>query len=224
MGTMKAEASRTPRKRDAADTKRRILKAALNEFATHGFAGARVDRIAQEADVSKPMIYDYFGDKSAVYAAALREAYVKIREAEKKLSLDKLSPNDAVRELVRFTMNHYRRNPWFISLLTIENMRGGQTIRTMSDMPRVQSVLLEQVRNVLQRGKLSGDFCNEMDPRDFYIFVASLCYFPISNTHTLRAVFGVPIDNDWLNRRCDEASEMLLGYLKRDISAKPSDC
>ncbi len=56
-----------------------------------------------------------------------------------------------------------------------------------------------------------------MNPRDFYVFVASLCYFPISNTHTLRAVFGLPIDNDWLDRRCEEASEMLLSYLKRDV-------
>ncbi|WP_374788708.1 TetR/AcrR family transcriptional regulator [Brucella oryzae] len=217
MGAMEAQTPKPPRKRDAADSKRRILRAALNEFATHGFAGARVDRIAEEAEVSKPMIYDYFGDKNALYAAALREAYVKIREAEKKLSLDKLSPDDAVRELVRFTMNHFRRNPWFISMLTIENMQGGKTIRTMSDMPRIQSVLVDRVSELLERGKQSGDFRKKMNPRDFYVFVASLCYFPISNTHTLRAVFGLPIDNDWLDRRCEEASEMLLSYLKRDV-------
>ncbi len=158
MGAMEAQTPKPPRKRDAADSKRRILRAALNEFATHGFAGARVDRIAEEAEVSKPMIYDYFGDKNALYAAALREAYVKIREAEKKLSLDKLSPDDAVRELVRFTMNHFRRNPWFISMLTIENMQGGKTIRTMSDMPRIQSVLVDRVSELLERGKQSGDF------------------------------------------------------------------
>ena len=52
-----------PARRDAATTRRRILAAALTEFSTHGHGGARIDRIAESAGVSKPMIYSYFGDK-----------------------------------------------------------------------------------------------------------------------------------------------------------------
>lgn len=215
MATKRSELKKLPRKRDAEDSRRRILQAALHEFSTHGFSGARVDRIAAQAGVSKPMIYDYFGDKNAVYAAALREAYVKIRDDEKKLNLDMLAPDEAVRELVRFTMNHFRRNPWFVSMLAIENLRGGETIRSLGDMPRIQSVLVERVRDVLERGTRTGQFRNDMDPKDFYVYIASMCYFPVSNAHTLRAVFGLAVDNDWLNRRCEEASEMLLGYLRR---------
>lgn len=203
-----------PRKRDAEATKRRILQAALEEFAAHGHSGARIDRLAEAAGVSKPMIYDYFGDKDAIYADALREAYVRIRMGEASLDMGALHPDEAVRELVRFTMNHFRRNPWFISMLSTENLRGGETIRALSDAPRIQSVLVERLGEVLSRGAEEGVFREDVDPVELYVFIASLCYFPISNRHTLRAVFGLPVDDDWLERHCEESADMILAFLR----------
>lgn len=51
----------------AEETRRRILRAATEEFARHGIAGARVDRIAQRSGMSKPMIYTYFGAKEQLF-------------------------------------------------------------------------------------------------------------------------------------------------------------
>lgn len=50
-------------------TRARILDAATEEFAAHGVAGARVDRIAERSGMSKPMIYTYFGGKAALFDA-----------------------------------------------------------------------------------------------------------------------------------------------------------
>ena len=64
--------------RDAADTRRRILAAATEEFSEHGIAGARVDRIAAAAKSNKAMLYAYFGNKKqlfdAVFAAMVAAA------------------------------------------------------------------------------------------------------------------------------------------------------
>jgi TetR/AcrR family transcriptional regulator len=38
-----------------------ILDAAMREFAKHGFAGARVERIVSRADVSPRSLYYHFG-------------------------------------------------------------------------------------------------------------------------------------------------------------------
>ncbi|GAA2171042.1 TetR family transcriptional regulator [Agrococcus versicolor] len=53
----------------ADDTRRRILDAATDEFAEHGIAGARVDRIAARSGMSKPMLYAYFGAKDRLFDA-----------------------------------------------------------------------------------------------------------------------------------------------------------
>ncbi len=210
--------TKTPKRRprNAERTRVEILQAALEEFSSMGHSGARVDRIAARAGVSKPMIYDYFGDKDAIYAEALREAYVQIRRGEEQLTLDPDDPCEAVRELVRFTMDHFRRKPWFIRILNTENLMGGETVARLHDAAEIQSVLVKRLSEVLAQGAQQGVFRRHVDPAEFYVSMASLCYFPISNMHTLRAVFRLPIDDDWLDRRALEASDMLLSYLTAD--------
>lgn len=58
---------------DGEATRARIMAAARKEFAAHGLAGARVDRIASEARASKERLYAYFGDKRSLFAAVLTE-------------------------------------------------------------------------------------------------------------------------------------------------------
>ena len=66
--------SRT-RTRDADRTQREILEVATQEFAEHGFAGARVDEIAARTRTTKRMIYYYFGSKERLFVAVLERAY-----------------------------------------------------------------------------------------------------------------------------------------------------
>lgn len=61
------------RPRDAAATKRRLLDAARAEFARVGIAGARVDRIAADADSNKAQIYHYFGSKDRLFDAVFED-------------------------------------------------------------------------------------------------------------------------------------------------------
>jgi AcrR family transcriptional regulator len=209
----RAAAAPAPR-RDAGRSKRAILDAALVEFAEQGHAGARIDAIAARAGVSKPLIYSYFGDKDALYAAALREAYVQIRVGERTLDLENKEPEAAIRALVGFTMEHFRSKPWFISMLNTENLRGGATIRAIEDVTEIQSPLVEQIRAILDRGVAAGAFRPGIDPVDLYITIASLCYFPVSNAHTLRVVFRCPVDDAWLARRRRDAEEMVIRFLR----------
>lgn len=56
------------------DTATRILDAAVQEFAEHGLAGARVDRIAALASANVRSIYAHFGNKEELFFAALNTA------------------------------------------------------------------------------------------------------------------------------------------------------
>ncbi|MFZ4892903.1 TetR family transcriptional regulator [Plantibacter sp. Mn2098] len=55
--------------RNAEATKARLLAAARAEFAAYGIAGARIDRIATEAESNKAQIYHYFGSKDGLFEA-----------------------------------------------------------------------------------------------------------------------------------------------------------
>jgi AcrR family transcriptional regulator len=57
---------------DSDSTRRRLLEAATADFAAHGIAGARVDRIAAAAGVNKAQLYTYYGDKLGLFEAVYR--------------------------------------------------------------------------------------------------------------------------------------------------------
>jgi AcrR family transcriptional regulator len=67
--------------RNAADTKRRILAAATEEFTEHGIAGARVDRIAAAANSNKAMLYAYFGNKEQLFEAVFAQMVTAATDA-----------------------------------------------------------------------------------------------------------------------------------------------
>ena len=64
--------------RDPEAARRRILDAAIDAFARHGFAGARIDGIAREAGLNKRMLYHYFGDKQALFESACAQAHEQL--------------------------------------------------------------------------------------------------------------------------------------------------
>lgn len=67
--------------RDAAATRSRILQAAIAEFAEHGLAGARVDRIAERAEANKQLLYAHFGNKEGLFDATLVDSLDALLDA-----------------------------------------------------------------------------------------------------------------------------------------------
>jgi len=67
--------------RDSTDTRARILDAAVAEFSAFGFAGARIDRIAESAAANKRSIYVYYENKEGLFNAALHRVLSAFVEA-----------------------------------------------------------------------------------------------------------------------------------------------
>ncbi len=64
--------------RDAERTRRLLREAAAAEFAEHGLHGTTIERIAARAGVNKERLYNYFGDKAALFAAVVSEQLTRI--------------------------------------------------------------------------------------------------------------------------------------------------
>ncbi|WP_440901462.1 TetR/AcrR family transcriptional regulator [Actinosynnema sp.] len=66
---------------DATETKRRLMAAAIEEFARYGLAGARVDRIAETASANKRSIYMHFGAKEELFDLVVAETMTELARA-----------------------------------------------------------------------------------------------------------------------------------------------
>jgi TetR/AcrR family transcriptional regulator len=179
-----------PQRRDPVATRKKLLTAARLEFAKHGFAGARVDEIAERATVNKQLVYHYFGDKDALYLAVLEWVYEDIREQERRLNLEGLPPDKAIRKLIESSFDHLAANPDFIVLLNDENRGGARHVRGSTRLEAMHSPLVKSVSHILHEGVRSGIFRKGIDPVQLYISIAGLSYFFFSNTPTLSAIFS----------------------------------
>ena len=179
-----------PQRRDPVATRKKLLTAARLEFARHGFAGARVDEIAERAGVNKQLVYHYFGDKDALYLAVLEWVYADIREQERQLNLEGLPPEKAIRKLIEASFDYLATNPDFIVLLNDENRGGARHVRGSTRLEAMHSPLVKSVSHILHEGVRTGVFRKGIDPIQLYISIAGLSYFYLSNTPTLSAIFG----------------------------------
>jgi AcrR family transcriptional regulator len=202
--------------RDPEATRAAILTAATEEFAAFGLGGARVDRIAERAGINKRMLYYYFGQKEDLFLAVLERAYAKIRGEEQNLNLTQVEPTEAVRRLIEFTWNYYIENPSFPTLLNSENLHRARHLKRSARVRELHSPFVATIADVLERGARSGIFRSGVDPIQFYISIAGISYFYLSNNHTLSTIF----DRDLMApkaqvERLTHMTEMVLGFLTR---------
>ena len=179
-----------PQRRDPAATRGKLLTAARREFASSGLAGARVDEIAARAGVNKQLVYHYFGDKDALYLAVLEWVYEEIRAQERKLNLEGLPPEKAIKKLIESSFDHLAAHPDFIVLLNDENRGGARHVRGSRKLEAMHSPLVSLVSTILGQGVKTGIFRKGINPVHLYISIAGLSYFYFSNTPTLSAIFG----------------------------------
>jgi AcrR family transcriptional regulator len=205
--------------RDPEGMRLRILEAAKQEFATHGLAGARVDRIAAKAGANKRMLYYHVGKKDDLYLAVLEGAYEKIRGEERGLDLEHLDPPEAIKRLIEFTWNYFIRNPEFLALLQTENLVRARHLKRSTKVKSMHSPFVEMIRTVVRRGVESGDFQVAVDPVQLYISIAALGFFYLSNSATLSVIFG----RDLLSREAkDERLAHMVGLVLAALTGQSS--
>ena len=204
----------------ADDTRDRLLRAAELEFASQGLSGARVDVIARRARINKQLIYYHFGDKDSLYQAVLERAYAGIRKKELDLNLAGDDPAAAMVKLVGFTFDYCVDNRAFVRLLVNENVLEGRFIRRSKAIRQSSSPLLKLLRDTVEHGVTLGAFRKDVDPVQLYITIAGLCFFYVSNIHTLSALFERDLERPSARReRRRHVIDVVLRYL--DAQATP---
>jgi len=134
--------------RDREATKAKLLDAALTEFATHGIAGARVDRIAASAGCNKAMIYAYFGSKEDLFDEVL-----KIQVARMIADVP-ITPLDLPGYAGRL-FDSYERQPELLRLVGYHRLENGfEAINKADAHAEKVAAIAEAQRN----GQLPTDF------------------------------------------------------------------
>ena len=151
-----------------------LLAAASREFAERGFQGARLEVIASEANITRAMVYYYFGGREGLYLAALEEVYRHIRTSESALDLEGLTPVDAMRKLACFRIDYYVENPLIVALLAIENQHKAEYLKNSKEISARAGISLEPLGAILQQGQAQGIFRPGIDVVELHQIMVSM--------------------------------------------------
>lgn len=187
---MKDEKLRKSWKQDAEGVRHDILMVAMEEFAEHGLAGARIDEIAEKTRTSKRMIYYYFGDKDGLYLAALEAAYARMRAGEEKIDTEGLDPRGAMKNLVRFVFDQNRENPNLVRMVMSENVNRAAYLQKSEFIRDLSLTLAHRLQQVLEQGQSEGVFRQDFDPCFLHWHIMALSFFNISNRPSYSMKFG----------------------------------
>lgn len=145
----------------AAQTKRRtriqeereavILEAALEVFANHGFRGATIDQIAEQAGMSKPNLLYYFPTKEAIHRLLIDELLETWLDPLREINPDG-KPLSEIQSYIRRKLEMARDFPRESRLFANEILQGA---------PRIQDELQDLKTLVDEKAKVINKWVSE---------------------------------------------------------------
>ena len=177
----------------SAETRSKILDAAVQEFSRNGLAGARMDQIATLAGVNKALLYYHFDSKENLYLAALELTAAKARDASMAVFLRDASAGERV---LRTALNHFDRivaQTEFQSLMQQEMMRlhKGESGAMEVLIKRVFAPIIAMYQSMVREGIASGELI-EVDWLQIHLASLGTNVFYFLSSHLLRLI--LPID------------------------------
>ncbi len=147
-----------------------LANAARAEFAEHGFAGARTDRIVKRAGVNKQLLFYYFGSKAGLYEAVMRRAEAELTDASPKV--DVRSPHAAgrLRAQLQTIYQALIEQPELTSLVIhgVQKQRSRAPASPAPPAPPAPNsairTFIQQLAHVISEGQGLGYFRDDADP------------------------------------------------------------
>ena len=195
----------------SAETRARILDAALSEFALHGLAGARTERIATAADVNKALLYYYFESKEKLYLAALEMIAAKVRDSTMAVFLREGSAGERV---LRSALNHFDRiysQPVFQTLMQQEmiRLRMGESTAVNPLVEKLFRPMGEKTLAVVEEGIRCGELIPVESSQVMYAALGANVFYFLS-APMMRLIAGAdPMERSALEFRRKVSVEYL---------------
>jgi AcrR family transcriptional regulator len=166
-----------------------ILRAAAQEFAEHGIAGARTDAIAQQAKVNKALLYYYFKNKETLYGAVLDSAFSGLTSAVFRVLDSNLPPRDKLLAYVGAYFDFVAGNQEYPKLMQREMMRARE-----GRSPYIEKVIKNYFRPIysrlgelLHKGIAEGEF-RPVEPAHFVPSMVAIIVFYFSSAPVMQRI------------------------------------
>jgi len=197
-------------------TDRRIAEAALQEFATHGYEGAKISSIAERAGVVTPAVNYHYKSKLDLWKAAVSQSFTEYEEliASVQSDLVGLDPESVLRVMVRKYTSVAISNPARIRIVLMEGIRDNERSRWLVDnhLKRTHRVLMPFFDELIENGVVK-----EISVLTIISMLAGSVFALISNAKMLGDAYGIKkVTEDVILNMTNEIIEVMLNGMLSD--------
>lgn len=195
-----------------APAREKIITAGTREFAAYGYSGARVDRIAQNAQVNKAMIFYYYSSKENLYRTIIREALSELIKQVRQALMAPSSPERFFEIIPEIYIRFFVKRQEFLRMIGHALILEPESITTMikeilTEAPLHPAPIIKKTIAAWHRKGLIA----ETDPVHFILNIIPLCVFSILGKPMVEAFLDVEITNNenFINERILSISNLL---------------
>lgn len=168
---------KTPRG-GSAESIGRILDTAAEVFSELGFAGARMDQIADRAGVNKATIYYHIGNKQTLYARVLHEHFSSAVDRFDQRLQAAASPQEKISSFIHQISHELNHNPHKVTMMLREALDGGKNIP--DTIGQDLAGIITRLKDILTQGEKEGCFAR-VDPFTIHFLITgALAFYRIS--------------------------------------------
>ena len=162
---------------DYSDTEREIFDAALQVFAQEGRHGARMQAIADAADINKAMLHYYFRDKETLYEEILGYTMQRFMASFGESLREAPTFEETLRTFIDGYVEFVRSDEAAMRLMVQENLAGGsllgEHLREATKAGEAPpQILVETIAAAVEAGEI-----RPVDPQHTVLSVVSTCLF-----------------------------------------------
>lgn len=195
------------------ETQENILVAAREIFSTKGYAGARMQEIADRAGINKALLHYYYKNKEKLFEQIFEEAFKKIIRPLASFLADNSDLFQKIRNICdlyhsmlleypfipNFVINEVNTDPSrIINLIHIEGVIEGK------------KKTLGQIEEAVKAGKI-----RPIDPRELVLNIISLSIFPFASKPIVKEFFYKDSDiNEVLRARANRIADFVIQSIK----------
>lgn len=200
------------RARNADAARAVILQAAEDVFSETGFAGARVDEIAEKSGYNKSLIFQYFGDKQGLYRAVIQRFKSEVDQVGEQMlaimgenwnaHLTRAGVRAWIESGVGWVFDYYRDHPNLVRMLLWECADNYRTMNALWSEDD-QVVWAGPVRTIFTKLKAKGLIRRGVDP---ILTMIDLFNLTLNYHATIRRYQYVMPDQDLTSSRATTAA------------------
>lgn len=195
-------------------TEEQIFLAAQKVFQEKGFAGARMQEIADEADINKSMLHYYYRSKENLFLAVFQSSVKKIFPQLIAILSSQDDLKTKVERVVEFYYNTFKSNPSLPSFVLHEMNQHPKRFKefVLSLDIEIPSRFAEQLRNEISSGRIMP-----IKPTHFLINIVSLCLMPVIARTMVQTLFSM--NDDEFNQFLEERKELVPKIIFNGVQA-----